>query len=306
MKDIEKILQKSAGTKPGRPLRANFTREVTNHIKSHPRPQSRWQTFKENIAMNIIHKPVMAGVSALAVIALSSSAYAALNWFGTDVQTQAADNIVTVSNKDCPNQIANASYGDWKPRSDSETTYKILKPEVVTPEDIKNSHLVSCERNAIDSLAAQYFPASYDYAAYDANNGKNGMYLAASNYGTVVAISDNDITVQDVHVNNSPFASDSTTVTLRVQADTRVLDQGKATTLSGLKAGDQVYFVFQNKIVPKNTDVRQMSIPGKDNSNVLLIAKTQYDYRLMDKFMKALVQNGPVEVIKTNDPNAGG
>jgi hypothetical protein len=123
----------------------------------------------------------------------------------------------------------------------------------------------------------------------------------------VVAVSENAITVQDVHIKNSPYASDHTTVTLRIQPETRVVNQGQPSALANLKPGDQVYFTFQDKIMPDGSlSMTDLDTPGKPGSIVLLIAKTQYDYRLMDKVSQALIQNGPVQIIKTNDPNAGG
>ncbi len=222
MTDIEKLLQTKGGAKPARSLRSNFTREVTNHIKLHPRPMSRWTRVKETISMKkLMQRPAMAGFSVLAVIAVSGTAYAAtvFNWFGTDVQTSVNDNIVTVSNKDCPNRLSHSTstLGDWKPKSDSETSYKILKPELITPEDIQNSHLVGCEHYALDALSAKFFPASYDYSSYGSGIVKDGMYVPFNNYGTVETISGSDITIRDIHISNSPYASDHITTTLHTQ-----------------------------------------------------------------------------------------
>ncbi len=218
-----------------------------------------------------------------------------------------------MSNKDCPNRISNSALGDWKSTSNSETSYKILKPEIITPQDIENSHLVECEHNALDGLSAKYFPAIYDYKSYTSSKPselpmeKDGRYPPSDNYGTVESVGENAIIVQDIHVRNSPYASDHTTVTLRIQPETHVINQGQVSELADLKPGDQVYFTFQDKVVSTGThNIMELEAPGKDGSIVLLIAKTQYDYRLMDKVSQSLVQNGPVQVIKTTDPNAGG
>ncbi len=308
MRDIEKLLQTQGGAKPTRSLRSNFTREVAKHIKSYPRPMSRRARLKETFYMKkLIQRPAMAGFSILAVIAISGTAYAAtvFNWFGTDVQTSVKENIVTVSNKDCPSRISNSTLGDWKPKSDSETSYKILKPELITPEDIQNSHLVDCEHNALDALSAKYYPASYDYRSYGKSVVKDGIYLPVGTYGTVEAIRGSDVIVRDVHINDSPYAADHITTTLRTQPETQVINQGGVSTLAEIQPGDQVYFTFQNKATPDNENL-QMVIPGKPGSKVLMIAKTQYDYRLMDKVTQALIKNGPVRIIKSNNPNGGG
>lgn len=244
---------------------------------------------------------ILATISTIGV-----GAYAAVNWFGTDVKTEEKNNVVTVSNKDCPNRISNSSLGDWKPLSDSETTYKILKPELVSPKDIKNSHLITCERSAVDALTAKYFPAEFDFNSFSKDTReKDGLYQPFSNFGTVDSVSDNSVVIRDIHVNNSPYPADYITTTLSVLPTTRIINQGQPVDLASLRAGDQVYFIFQDKVGPNNQKKIELDTPGKDGSVVLLIAKTQYDYRLMDDLIRNGI-NGGYEVNKTNDPNAGG
>jgi hypothetical protein len=304
MTDLDHLL-KTQHHKPLRPLSTNFTNNVLYQITARTSPPNRWAIIKERIIMKFIRKPALIGFSALALITASGTAYAALNWFDTSVQTTSKDNIIMVTNKDCPSRISNSLLPGWKPKSNSETEYKIVKPELITPDDIKNSHLVYCERQAIDALSAHYFPAAYDFASYNNTMEKDGMYQPFSNYGTVESVSGSAVTVKDVHINNSPFPADHQTVTIQAQPETRVVDRGQPATLKDLKSGDQVYFTFQDTAPSGKLDKLALDTPGKPGSKVLLIAKTQYDYRLMDKFMTAGINNA-YELVKTNDPNAGG
>ena len=247
----------------------------------------------------------MAGFGALTVLAIGGTTYAAaINWFGTDVQTSNKDSAVTVSAKDCPASLLQ-SYKDsgTKTTYDIDATYKILKPDVISAADLKKAAFVACEHRAIDGVAKQSFPASYQYDDYGHSNQKDGFYIPASNYGTVSGIEGDKITINDVHVSHQQAAAERKIVTLSLAKDTQVLDQGKKISLDNLKPGDQIYFTFQNKVRPGG-NMDKLSVLSNDVTALRVIAKTQYDYRAQDK-LEAATSQGAVETTTTNDAISG-
>lgn len=261
-------------------------------------------TKKERFIMKIKHIPRVALFGATTVV-LGTSAYAATNWFGTQTQVQTNQNVVTVSAKDCPTPLWQAMQQNYPDATYSlSNTYKIINPSVITPAQIEQAQLATCEQRAVDAIAHKLFPNSY--FGFGSNSKtvpvQNGLYSASGNYGTITAIDSKSVTVSDLPVNyiNKPAAR--ITVTLPIASTTKVLNDGQTADAKSLVVGDQIYFIFQR---PANSiDVPAASAVPTDASNLLVIAKTQYDYRPIDVLFKAN-NDGAVRLTQSSDHFAG-
>jgi hypothetical protein len=236
---------------------------------------------------------------AVAIIATSGiGVYAVANWFGTEVNTSHAGDHITVSAKDCPASLLQAYQdNDDKAVYDISTTYKIVKPEILSAADIQNNQLVTCEQRAIDSYAKRHFPANYQ-----AGDSHNGLYYAVGKYGTIQNIEGNTVTISDVPIDHVQGDRERITTAITINDGTQVLDYGEPALLAQLKPGDQVYLSFQNPVTGgDNRDKR--AIPDQD-STVRVISKTQYNYEAKDK-MQAAAAQGAFRIISTSDSFGG-
>lgn len=219
-------------------------------------------------------------VAVAGIIATGGIGYAVHNWFGTDVGTSINDNIITVTAKDCPPSLLQQYRQTY--HTNISTTYKIVRPDLVSKQDIKNAQLVNCEQRAITGLAQKAFPTSFT-----PGDSHKGMFYPATSYGTVESVDGTHITITDVPLNWSKGVAERVVVTLTTSPDTTVISGGQAVPLATFKKHDKVFFAFQNSTTDHDNDTRQH--PQSD-SHILTISKTQYDYKAKDIVDKSASQ----------------
>ncbi|MET1033456.1 MAG: hypothetical protein ABWX94_03070 [Candidatus Saccharimonadales bacterium] len=254
---------------------------------------------KENFMTKLLAMPKIASITLgmSAVLLTGGIAYAAINWFGADVSTkQQADVVYSVAAECSPSTVQ--ALRDNKPYTNT-SQYKILKPELISQEDLKLDELSTCEQRAIETSLRSSMPN-----IYQAGDSKNGLYYPVGKYGTVVNVTGNEITVSQLPVDHESGPRELITATLKIGKDTLVMDKGKATELASFKQGDPVYIIVQNPVRNDQNDHDWRATPS-DKSVVRSVTKTQYDMKtIKEKVFKASAE-GAFQIIEKSDGFGG-
>lgn len=188
MKDIEQLLAASDSPKPRRALRADFTRQITNHIADHPKQK---MIHPKELFMKLLTKPALTVAALVGTIVIGGSAYAAVNnwpaisaFFAGETDTPNG-RIVKIDTENCifPNAF-NITSDDknqgayyYKVKNDSKLTneqvVEIVKGNCVTAAQIEfdrnviqqelNSNPLNKDRlisHYIDSVVTAISPTS--------------------------------------------------------------------------------------------------------------------------------------------------
>lgn len=231
------------------------------------------------------------------VIVASGVTYAAINWFGTDVKTdQMADKVYSIAVECSPSEVQ-ALQGNKSYTNTAE--YKILKPQLITQEDLKLDVLSTCEQRAVEGGLRKSMPA-----VYLPGDSHDGLYYPVGKYGTVVGVSENKITVAGVPMDHQTQPREIVTVTLTVNAETLITDRGRETDIKSFKLGDPVYFIFQNPVRTGQYDADWRALPSTQ-STVRAIATTQYNAATIKEKVFEATSKGAVEIIKKSDAYGG-
>lgn len=256
-------------------------------------------TKKEKFMTKLLTMPKLASAAlGLAVLIITGgAAYAAINWFGTDVKTnQKADKVYSTATECSPNQVQ-ALQNDKSYINTAE--YKILKPELISQEDLKLDELATCEQRAIEGGLRASMPS-----IYRSGDSHEGLYYPVGKYGTVVEVSNDKITVAGIPVDHQTGPREVVTTTLTLNAETLVTDQGKTTDLRSFKQGDKVYFIFQNPVRSGQNDNDWRATPSTQ-STVRALAKTQYDIATIKEKVFKATNEGAIEILKKSDAYGG-
>jgi hypothetical protein len=238
MRDIDQLLAASGNPQPHRPLRANFTSDIIEHIKAQPRQASRLARAKEKILMNL-HKPTIAfAAAAIAILLLGSTAYALTHW-NTVTSVFRSETVLPSGNRIVGVDTTNCNYfGKPDPKAAPQETayYEIKKESSLTNDQVVDMIKGICEENrandAVNTIIQPYL--------------KDGQNIMSSS-GLRVASIDKDklsVTNDPAYSKDMRYSGDNT---YTLGKDVKVFDGTSPIKLSDIKAGDTLRLIVHDK-----------------------------------------------------------
>jgi len=295
-----------------RRLKARLLRQYKMQQKQHNSWTNIIQNAKEAHYMKRTFKKRYLSFSplviAVALIALTGTVGGATYWFTTKISSWQANNTVNLSVKDCLMMPLVGGKGDSKsaqPTSFKEE-YKIIDSTFISKQDIDNAKLSDCEQRAIANIIDHHFSDLHEFSATNLAPNSHGLYFPIYKVGTIEKIANNKVTITDL---NSLDGKPTTTSSIELANDALILDGDNPIDQSQLRAGDQIYFMYQNKAIKNevidrgNLESLRKTTDINDQSVIRGISKLHVDYHALQKLFQAM-NNGAVEVI-TNDPTRG-
>ena len=228
--------------------------------------------------------------------------------FKTQVIGSSDGNTVSVTVQDCPS-IALPPAGKGAPLRPEQysyhATYQIIDDSKISGSQIKAGLLAMCETRAIDRAINDRFP---DIQAETSQQGvisgvlRSGYGFAVGLNGTVRTINGNQVTIDDLSANSGSVHS----ATFTLASDALLIKGGKP--LSALHAGDQVHFVYQNKIEeqlkPNDlSSLKSLTDPGS-NSLIRGLGVMTTDVSAWNQLMQAQM-SGAVKILQSSDTQLG-
>ena len=247
MTDVEKLFAASGGPKPRRPLRADFTHNVTDYVSEHPRKRG-LARIMEIKYMRFFTKPVFAAAAiTVALVASGASAFAAVGgWpgisamFGGQQDLPNGDRIVRVDTDNCLDPHA-FNMPELERRQDKHNTvyYKLKAESKLTNEQVVQMVRGNCfvqEQAAYDQKvlleALEKNPLN--------KNAVVGGYIDSE----VTAISDKSISLKSI----IPYGIELKTVEQtfnNIDPDVFVYQSPNRLSLSDIKVGDHVSIKYR-------------------------------------------------------------
>lgn len=242
----------STPLEPRRNLHVDFTAMTLNHslaAKRRAQTKRHIQTlYKETFSMksfNFLRTVPGAALAAAVVITTGASAYALTNWFNGSVAVTQHHHVLSVDLSKCQ--------GPLPPGVDStdrhNVQFEILGSPHIAAADLQVKLLTECEYQAVAAF-------------YHSQPALAGSSLTA---GTVLSTSEHTITLA-YH-----WANGTQQKTFALAPDFSAYNQGTATTLASLQAGDHIVFATQSQQALEGTD------PLASASGIQSVFKTEYD-----------------------------
>ncbi|HSE29808.1 MAG TPA: hypothetical protein VLA77_04465 [Candidatus Saccharimonadales bacterium] len=243
MKDIENLLKSSA--KPQRPLSADFTNKIVNHIADHPKLTWREQ-FMENFMEKVLTKPAIAVAAFVFTVLAAGTSYAtvagwpAINAFFNGETPTSDGRIVEVKADNCYFQNAfNVVTGD---KTNDTFFYKVKNDSKLTNEDVVKIVKGNCQLEA----QIQVDGKAIDEAL--ARNPLNKDKVVGGAFSEVVAVSENSITLKS-EMGTTIDGKDEVKVFEQtfnnIAPDVFVYDSPHQIGMQGLKVGDKVTYKYR-------------------------------------------------------------
>lgn len=245
MKDIDDLLKRSVSVSPNRPLSADFTNKVINHVVANPR-SSWFAQFTEIFMEKVLTKPAMAVAALVFTVLAAGSTYAAvggwpaINAFFSGERPTDGGRIVEVKAENCYFVNAfNIVTGDQTPDT---FFYKVKDDSKLTNDEIVKIVKGNCQLEAqiqVDGKAVQEALAK---------NPLNKDKVVGGAYSTVTAVSENSVTLrtemptimngkEEIKVFEKTFNN--------IAPDVFVYDSPHQIGMAGLKVGDKVSYSYR-------------------------------------------------------------
>lgn len=247
MTDVEKLFARSGGPKPRRPLRADFTKNITDHVSENPRKRG-LAHLMEMKYMRFFTKPVFATAAiTLAVVASGTTAFAAVGgWpgisamFGGQHDLPNGDRIVRVDTDNCLDSHA-FNMPELEKRQDKHNTvYYKLKAE----SKLTNEQVVQMVRGNCFAQEQAAFDQKVLLEALDKNPLNKNAVVGGYIDSEVTAISDKSISLKSVIPYNTELKTIEQTFN-NIDPDVLVYQSPNKLGLKDIKVGDHVSIKYR-------------------------------------------------------------
>lgn len=287
MKDIEALLKQSSNPKPRRPLRANFTNNVTSYLAQNPRRS--WRVTYMEIFMEWFKKPA-AALAALAVVTMAGgTAYASVGgWpgvvalFGGEKTLADGSRIVQVDTKNC--SMSNAFTVAEAGKQQNAWYYRVKDGSKLT-----NDQIVEMVQGNCFVEAQVQFDQKVIHDALNSNPLNKDRVVGGYIDSVVTAVSTQAISIESV----IPYDTELKTVKQtfnHIAPDVLVYESPNKLTLADIKVGDHVSIKYRasgNALTHSET-----TAPDKINTNEQVVVMINKNTPAMTAAVNYLKYNG--------------
>lgn len=244
MTDVEKLFERSGGPKPRRPLRADFTKNITDYVSENPRKR-RLDRMMETKYMKFFTKPVFATIAiTVAIVASGTTAFAAVGgWpgisaiFGGQHNLPGGDRIVKVDTENCT--YASAFTATQKDKKLDTVYYKLKADSKLTNEQVVQMVRGNC---FVQEQAA--FDQKVIMEALNSNPLNENTVVGGYIDSEVTAISETSISLRSVYPYSTELRAVEQTFP-NIASDVLVYDSPNKISLKDLKVGDHVSIKYR-------------------------------------------------------------
>ena len=254
---------RSGNVKPRRPLRTDFTSNITEHIMAHPRaPRMGLKGF----IMKLLDKPALAIASVVVAFAISGTAYAAVvNWpnvsaFFSGEQQTSQGRVVKVDTDNCHTDNA---FTITKPASErGGPRYFMIKPDSkFTNEQVTQLVLGNCEQGAQSDALQQKLDQL-----------PSGNNIVGGYDSVITAISATSMSIEAEFPVGSEIKHIKKTFN-RIDPNVQVYYKADTLQFGDLKVGDNIVFNYRAEGAARQSETLSPVDLNTDEATILTIVK---------------------------------